>query len=196
MVIYNEAGEAVRNLYTTVAAPVSAGMSSINLSAAVFYPYSANPPTGTVLTITDTQGGTVALTWDGRDDQGAIVTTGRYFLSVHWDNGEGGEQTITKVVTVMDQGVPTGLVSAWPNLLKGRGASTLFVSSQASLTLYIRIYDLAGERVDQVWGPAGTSQAVWNADQAASGLYLAVVELTDGAGHNIALRTLKLAVRH
>jgi hypothetical protein len=122
------------------------------------------------------------------------VTSGRYLISVHWLDGQGGEQTINKEVTVMDQGGPAGLVTARPNILRGKGASALFVSSQGGLTLEVQLYDLTGERVDSVVGPAGTSQAVWPALKVASGLYLAVVELTDGAGNRVSRQALKLAV--
>lgn len=196
MEVFNEAGEVVRNLYTTIAAPVSVEMAAMSLSTNSFNPYSSTLPTGTVLTVTDTLGGAVTLTWDGRDDNGNVVTTGRYFLSVHWIDGEGGEQTLTNEVAVMDQGVPSGLVSAWPNILKGPGATTLFVTSQPGLTLHIQIYDLAGELVGKVDGAAGTSQAGWTADKVASGIYLAVVELKDASGNKVARQALKLMVAH
>ena len=194
--VFNEAGEVVRNLYATLNAPVSVQMAGLALSAETFNPYSANLPVGTVLTITDTQGGTVILSWNGRDDAGGVVTSGRYLISAHWLDGLGGEQTINKEVTVMDQGGPTGLVSARPNILKGIGATTLFVSSQGGLTLQVQLYDMSGERVADVTGQAGQSQAVWSAVNVASGIYLAVVELKDASGNRVARQTLKLAVVH
>jgi|GEM_PF-1385606 len=194
--VFNEAGELVRRLYASINAPVSIQMAGVSLSADTFSPYSTTLPTGTVLTVTDTMGGAVTLSWDGRNSSNTVVTTGRYLLSVHWLDGTGGEQTINKEVTVMDQGGPSGLVTARPNILRGRGASTLFVASQGGLTLHVQLYDLTGERVDTVEGGAGQSQAVWSALKAASGIYLAVVELIDADGHRIARQTLKLAVVH
>jgi hypothetical protein len=196
MEVFNEAGEVVRNLYTTVAAPVSVQMAAMSLSANSFNPYSSTLPAGTVLTVTDTLGGAVTIAWDGRDDNGTVVTTGRYFLSVHWVDGRGDEQTLTKEVTVMDQGVPSGLVSACPNILRGPGATTLFVTGQPGLTLRLKVYDLAGELVGNVDGVPGRSQAAWTADQAASGLYLAVVELYESDGSFAGRQCLKLIVVH
>ncbi len=195
--VFNEAGEVVRHLYGTLAAPVSVQMAGVDLSAESFNPYA--PPTqpqDTVLTITDSQGAAVSLTWDGRNDSGVVVTTGRYLLSVHWKDGTGDEQTINKYVTLMDAGGPAGLVTARPNILRGRGASTQIVASQQGLTLTVQIYDLMGEMVDKVEGPAGQSQAVWSALKAASGLYLAVVDLTDAAGNRVSRQILKLVVTH
>ncbi len=196
--VFNEAGEVVRNIYTTLTAPVSAQMSSVVLSNSSLNPYSGSPQTDqTVLTVTDTRGGAVSLAWDGRSDNGSVVTAGQYLLSVRWTNGTGGEQVITKVLTVMDNGGPSGLIAARPNILKGEGASTLFVSSQPGLNVHVQVYDLAGELVYAATGGPGTSEAGWTPGRlTASGYYLAVVELTDGSGNRIGRQTLKLAVVH
>jgi flagellar hook assembly protein FlgD len=196
--VFNEAGEVVRNIYSTLTAPASVLMSTVALSNSSLNPYSGSPQTDqTVMTVTDSQGGAVSLTWDGRSNDGSVVTAGQYILAVHWMNGKGGEQVITKILTVMDNGGPAGLISARPNILAGEGVGTLFISSQPGLNVHVQVYDLAGELVYATTGGAGASQAGWTPGrQTASGSYLAVVELTDGSGNRIARQILKLAVVH
>jgi hypothetical protein len=97
----------------------------------------------------------------------------------------------------MDNGGPSGLISARPNILPGEGSTALFVSSQPGLNVHVQVYDMAGELVYETTGGVGTSQASWTLGRhSASGIYLAVVELTDGSKNRIARQTLKLAVVH
>jgi hypothetical protein len=196
--VFNEAGEVVRNIYSTLTAPANVLMSSVALSNTSLDPYSSSPQKDqTVMTVTDSQGGAVSLAWDGRSDDGAVVTAGQYILAVHWVDGKGGERVITKQVTVMDNGGPSGLISARPNILPGEGSTALFVSSQPGLNVHVQVYDMAGELVYETTGGVGTSQASWTLGRhSASGIYLAVVELTDGSKNRIARQTLKLAVVH
>ena len=46
----------------------------------------------------------------------------------------------------------------------------------------MKLYDPAGELVGKVQGAAGSGQATWDSSGLASGLYLAVVEVTGPAG--------------
>jgi hypothetical protein len=48
--------------------------------------------------------------------------------------------------------------------------------------------------VTTIEGPAGTNQAAWNASGLASGIYLAVVDLSGANGAQLGRQVLKVAV--
>ncbi len=80
--------------------------------------------------------------------------------------------------------VTNGNVYAAPNILKGVTSTTVMVNSGTALTLTVSLYDTAGELVKRpVTGAAGSNQVNLDASGLASGLYLVMVDLTDGNGH-------------
>jgi hypothetical protein len=109
-------------------------------------PISAN---GSVA-ITSTNG--MTLIWDGKSDSGAIVTNGHYQVEVHYTDGKGGEQIVTRGLVVQSANSPitNGNVFAGPNILKGGVNSTLIqVYSNTNYTLEARLYNTAGELIRQ-----------------------------------------------
>jgi len=191
--VYNDAGEVVRRLYEVLSDPGPAGLSGVSLSSAVIQP---GTPGGTVprqLDIILSGGATVV--WDGRADNGRVVSTGKYYVEVHTSDGQGGEQQITHSVTVAGQNGQkgAGTVTAGPNSLDAANPSATFSSNASGTLLKVRIYTLAGELVDDLpKGPSGT--VAWNASGKSSGLYLAVVEVSDTQGL-LAIKVLKIAVK-
>jgi hypothetical protein len=95
----------------------------------------------------------------------------------------------------------TGFVSARPNILN-RTSPTGYVTtfhndSTMPLTLRLRVYDMAGELVQPArLGVMGTNNVQWDASQASSGIYLAVVESLNAQGGVISRTTFKVAVIH
>jgi uncharacterized repeat protein (TIGR01451 family) len=187
--IYNEAGEIVRHLAQTVAdaLPNNTGFS---LSASTFSPgYQGGP--NTTLSI-ELSGGTV-VTWDGRGDNGQFLTNGQYTVIVATYDGQGGSATVSKQVTIFHSSLdlPNGTVVVYPNpfsLAKYPGARLTF-SVGGNYSLKADIYTLAGERVAQVESLPGNNFMTWDpASQtaggsgAASGIYIAVVRVTDPQG--------------
>ena len=87
--IFNEVGEVVRHLYTTVSDATSSQLTGMQLSANVLsvgndQTGSSNTNQATIVLNTG-----VTLTWDGRNDSGQLVTGGHYEIEVHFTNGKG-----------------------------------------------------------------------------------------------------------
>lgn len=197
--IYNEAGEAVKHLYQLTDDPLGSKMSDVTLSSDVIRP-GATVATGqpaSVQVLVQASGSSMALSWDGTSDNGSLVTAGHYQLEVHWDNGQGQVSDITRGILVVSGSIAQS-VTAQPNILKpALGMVTLFqVSSDQNLTLRVKVYTIAGERVTTLQGALGTNQALWNAAGLASGLYLAVVEVSNSQGGLIQRQVLKVEVVH
>src|SRR5208282_3229128 len=98
--IYNEAGEVVRHLYVYTDDPGNMNMGNVLMSRDMIQP-SMGTPTGSganLVTLTFPNG--LTLSWDGKNDNGQIVTNGVYEVEIHWNDGNGGEGVITRSVTV------------------------------------------------------------------------------------------------
>jgi len=191
--IYNSAGEAVRHIYEALSDPGPAGLSGVTLTSGMIQPGAVGGTIPTQLGILLSSGTTVL--WDGRADNGTVVTTGQYFVEVHVSDGRGGDQQITHEVMVEGKNGQTGagIVTADFNALSATNPVATFSSSASGTILKVRIYTIAGELVLPPF--QGASGGVsWDATDMASGLYFAVVEVSDLNGF-IATRVLKLAVR-
>ena len=144
--IYNEAGEIVRHLYSYVDDPGPNMRSDVQLSASVIQPSQTAGAAGSTVEITGSNG--MTLVWDGKSDTGAIVTNGHYQVEVHYTDGKGGEQVMTRGVIVQstNQSPADGKVVAKPNVLaKGVTSTRVEVSSTVPYTLTANLYDVAGE---------------------------------------------------
>ena len=181
--IYNEAGEVVRHLYGYADDPGNLSTMDVKFSTNLLQPTNGTPvPGGTsVVYITSSTG--LNLVWDGRSDSGAIVTNGHYDIEVHYIDGKGGESAITQGIVVQSGNVRTNVVTAQPNVLTGGQTGTnLRIASVASYTLKVQLYDVAGELIKKVTGNQGENGVYLDMKGLASGLYIAVVELTDANG--------------
>ncbi|HTC20492.1 MAG TPA: hypothetical protein VK859_06580, partial [bacterium] len=200
ILIYNEAGEVVKHLYSYTDDPGQAAVESVQLSSTLIQPGMAQGAgTPSQLTITLSNGTTVM--WDGTTDGGAFVQSGQYFVEVHTVDGNGGETTVIKQVAVEDRNAVNGIgvVTAWPNLLnaaKGPMTTTFHTNSSLSLTLKVSIYTVAGELVHVASGNAGANQVSWDASGVASGTYLVVAELFTPTGGLAGQQILRIAVIH
>jgi len=190
--IYNEAGELVRSLYSTLSDPPQALVDGMSLSSGVIQPGSTGPHASLTLTLSNA----VTVVWDGRGDRGTVVDPGRYLVECHVDDGRGGQVTLTSSVTVQKVAgqKPGGTFSVAPNRVDlSQGPSlALFSSTQAGLTLRVRVYTLAGELVAQA-GPGSSVGTPLDVSGLASGLYLALVEASDAQGL-VAREVIKLMV--
>ncbi len=199
LVIYNEAGEAVRHLLTYMDDKGPAGLSSVQISSSVLSA-SANGSTGNNSKVTISLGGGASVAWDGTADNGAYVSSGQYFIDVHTIGGQGGETNVTLKVMVVDTNAQNGvgIVDARPNILNRASPNytTTFVSnSSMNLTLRLKVYDTAGELVQKSkLGGDGQNSVQWDASGVASGLYLAVVESLNAQGGLVSKTTLKVVV--
>ena len=196
--IFNEAGEVVRHLYAYEADSNNSQLTNFQLSANVLSVGNDQGPVSGPGQATIVLNTGVTLTWDGRSDSGALVTGGHYEIEGHFTNGKGQESVIAKGILVQnDQNSPTnGKIYAEPNILKGTTQTTLVVNSSLNLSLDVKVYDVAGEKV---WGRNLTSnnnQFGLTLPGLSSGLYFVVVEMTDVAtGHREGRQVTQIVVQ-
>jgi hypothetical protein len=197
--VFNEAGEQVRLLVNYVDDPGGQPIDGMTLSSSVLVPGQSSSGLPSVVSVSTDQG-TVLGTWDGRSDAGTLVSSGQYFIEIHSEDGISGSTTITKRVTVMESGPnwEKGMVQARPNRLTSANPQVTFYAEDSDpLTLRVRLYDMAGEKVgDGTPGPLGTNTATWDCTNYASGLYIAVVELYGSNGLFSGRQHMKLLVVH
>ncbi|HTC20486.1 MAG TPA: hypothetical protein VK859_06550, partial [bacterium] len=200
VLIYNEAGEVVRHLYSYVSNPGQASVLSMSLSSSVIAPSETGSP-GTPSQLDIVLGNGITIVWDGESDTGQFVQNGQYLVEVHNQDGTGGGAAIIEQVSVEDRNnsAGVGVVTAWPNLLRasnGPPVTTFHSDSAFSLTLRASIYTVAGEKVKDISGSPGSNEALWDATGLASGLYLAVVQETDSDGDLLSTQVVKVAIIH
>jgi flagellar hook assembly protein FlgD len=198
VLIYNEAGELVRHLYGYTDDPGGNVAVGAKLSTSVIAPtYGDTGGAPRELTVVLSDG--VTIVWDGKNDGGSFVEDGQYFMEIHSADGQGGDTTLTEKVTVKggDEGKGVGKVKAEPNELMmgtGVGQTTFKCDGGMNMTLKVRIYTVSGELVETVEGGTGVNEAVWDARGKASGIYLAVVDLTDMNGGHVGRQIVKVLV--
>jgi uncharacterized repeat protein (TIGR01451 family) len=202
VLIYNEAGEVVRHLYTYVDDPGKQTVGEVTLSTKVIAP-SGVATSGTPNTVTITLSNGTVVTWDGKSDSGSYVTGGQYFVEVHSSDGQGGETIVTEKITVQGQnvGLGVGTLAAEPNVINEKSGTTVVTftmkNSGMSLSLRASIYTVAGELVKVEQGTAGEPAVVtWDTAGMASGLYLAVVEEQGANGGGLQRQIVKILVVH
>jgi hypothetical protein len=183
--VFNEVGEVVRHITALVDDANDAQLTSMDLSTNVISLGTGDPSEPNQVIATLSTGTT--FVWDGRGDNGAAVVGGHYEIEVHWTNGKGTEDVISRGVLVSGgtAGV-RGKVQAEPNVLDASvNYQTKFKINQVTgMTLSVRVYDVAGELVGRNEGPLGGNFVTYDGSGRASGLYLGVVELRDAVtGH-------------
>jgi flagellar hook assembly protein FlgD len=190
--IYNESGEIVRHILAYTQDAGGGVAHSLSLSSDVFSPDSSNGASSSVTVFAD---GQVVGTWDGSTDNGTLVSSGTYFISVHELDGKGDETNITQTLVVLGSGaLPNSQVRAVPNVIRDSSGAVFEVNSPQPLTLKATVYDLAGEKVAVREGAPGAGQVLWDASGAASGLYVALVECRTAGGQLARRQALRVVV--
>ncbi len=195
--VYNEAGEVVKHLYSYANDPGNGSLGQVQLSTGMIAPRVGTPVPGGNNSVTVMFNGT-SVVWDGTGDTGLIVTNGVYLIEVHWTDGKGGEEVVSREVIVQrgNNSITNGNAYAAPNILKGVSSTTVMVNSGTALTLTVSLYDTAGELVKRpMTGAAGSNQVNLDASGLASGLYLVMVDLTDGNGHLVQKQSTKIVIQ-
>ncbi len=194
--VFNEAGELVKHLSGWTEDPTGSQLTGVLLSQSAFQPGASGPASEVQMTI-QTSGTAVTLTWNGTSDSGPYVSPGNYILSVHWDQGTGATEDITRIVQVTaGETNQHWTLSACPNFLSSSdGFKTAFkFSSLQPYTLRVQIYDIAGERVATIKEDPGSQQTLWNASGMASGYYIAVVDVINSNGAVTFRQKLKIVI--
>ena len=199
VLIYNESGEVVRHLYTSVTNPVPGSVTAVQLSNNVIAPNNLGTAQNGSVTIEVTSSNTnanVKVVWNGTNDSGQVVTNGQYFIEVVTIDGQGSTVIVTKNITVLASNNNQQIYAA-PNLLTGASPQTTFrINSTMVLTLQVNIYDTAGELVRTLQGTPGSNEVTWNLSGIASGLYLAVVSVENTSGTVIHRQVVKVVYLH
>jgi flagellar hook assembly protein FlgD len=212
--VYNEAGEVVRQFTAQEIATMLGGASGtllpsdfnvglVKVSSGVIAPsYGTSTTTNNVLTVT--LGSGRSFIWDGRGDNGSILSSGVYFLEVKTTGPTAGSQQTTLPVRVINNGQNgiDGVVLA-PNPLNMNtttaGRFLVTIDSAQVDSVKVKIYTLAGELVGSplMNDPNNPGLVTWNLGGSglASGTYIAVVELNSDGGV-IGRRVLKVVVVH
>jgi len=179
--VYNQAGEVVRTLASAWGGPTDevtgATLSETTIDPGYLGGSSTTPKTTAVVLST----GTVAV-WDGRNDAGVVVTDGTYYVSIDADDGKGNQTTVVRTVNVLSSGSGDPGLKVAPNVLTAMDPTAHVTVGVPNATLKGTLYTVAGEKVGTVWGTAGSSAINWDLSGKASGMYLLVVEVTDGSG--------------
>jgi hypothetical protein len=181
----------VRHLWTQSVPTLESVAHTLTLSATVIVP-GGTPGETDIQVDTDLS----IPAWDGDNDAGVGVQSGQYYISVHTVDGKGGEATLTQAVVVMNPHQPVNLVIAAPNILKGPDPTFIFTvqGGVTGVTLDIHVYDLAGEKIAAFKTIAQNGKVSWLGHRLASGMYLAVVGVSDPTGDFLGRQTLRLVV--
>ena len=196
VLIFNEAGEVVRHLYSYMDDPSNKPLADVQLSSSVIRP-SESGGAGSTVSIVSANG--LTLVWDGRSDSGTMVTNGQYQVEIHATDGKGGEQVVSRAVIVQSSNtaLTDGNVVAGPNILeKGATTTNLVVQSTIPLTLTAHVYDVAGELIrSQIGAPGANRLDQLDLSGLSSGLYFVVVEMTNSQGGSAGKQITKIVIR-
>ena len=198
--VYNEAGEIVKHFTQAevqsliagsngVLSPEDFNVGKIKISSSTISPSYSNT-TGPGQTLTVTLGSGRSFTWDGRGDNGNILTSGEYFIEVESAVQGSTKQQIVMPIHVQDNNASSlSDVVLGPNPVKlsqATVANFYFNNLSNDVTgIAVKIYTVAGELTQTLNNtPGNLAMIPWNLSQAnlASGTYLAVVELSGNHG--------------
>jgi uncharacterized repeat protein (TIGR01451 family) len=201
--VYNSAGEVVRNLYTQVSDSTDLSLTDVVLLSNVIRPASSSSSNSTGISsaaaiVVQTSGLPMTLVWDGSDNGNSYVSPGIYTVAVHWDDGPGHTQTITREITVLPFSV-SGFAVARPNILNSMNGFTTTFDAAGIWNAYVtqvQVYTLAGEHIKTLTSPSGFPIVSWNASGLASGIYIAVVSTQDSGGVLLSVQHLKILALH
>jgi len=179
VVVYNEAGEAVRHLLSLWSGPID-NITKAYLTASVISP-SAGESGGVTVTAV-MSGGTVLAVWDGRSDKGSIVNNGQYYIELKVEDGQTSSSTLDLPVAVLtDRSGPRSLVVK-PNTLTAKRRVAVLDGGVVGGTVDARVYSLNGTLVKTIQGVPGNGTAVLDGSDLASGLYIVVGKVRSATG--------------
>jgi flagellar hook assembly protein FlgD len=194
--IFNSAGERVRTIQLP-ANLLPVDMRALEDSFLGGLDSSGQPLGGLRLRLKDSSG-EQPLLWDGLNDQGQVLASGSY--TVQLTRTQAGGARVVKSLSVIllaspDEALQLSLASATvaPNPVHGAGVPvSVFYKLPPRGTAVCRLYDLAGQLVDQGADTGGGGVVTMNA-AFAGGVYVMEFRLMDGSAI-LGRRILKLAV--
>lgn len=210
--VYNEAGEAVKHFSEAELLNMVAGaggsllaadfdVGKAKLSSTVIAP-SYSSSSGSDQAVTITLGSGRSFVWDGRGDNGNILTSGHYFLEIKSIMQNQPDQQMVMSIKVQNSGANAilGVVLAPNPINLTQTTQAKFIvnltSGQVSGT-EVKLYTVAGELIKSLYSvPGNPSLVKWDLSQSnlSSGTYLAVVEMQSANGGVIGRQILKVVV--
>ena len=200
LAVYNEAGEIVKHFTQTEIQNLIAGsggtllpadydVGKIKISSTTLSPSYSNT-TGPNQTVTVTLGSGRSFTWDGRGDNGNILTTGTYFIEVESALENKPKEQVVMSIHVLDNNANSvGDVVLGPNPVKlsQTKLANFYINNLSNEVtgIMVKIYTVAGELTQTLHNtPGNLTMVAWDLSQAsvASGTYYAVVEMRSQTG--------------
>jgi flagellar hook assembly protein FlgD len=179
LTVYNHAGEAVRHLTETFSGPID------NITEARVTANVISPTNGTSVGVTTTSvmsGSALLGTWDGRNDQGSIVTNGQYYIEVKVADGKGNHSTVQLAVAVLASRDGGNAVVVKPNLLTAEKPIATIDGGLAGGTVNVKVFSLMGSLVGSLNGVPGSGVVELNGTNLASGMYILVGQVKKADG--------------
>ena len=180
LTVYNQAGEVVRHLLSTWSGPID-NVTTARLTASVISPTNGSGSDGVTETVV--MSGNAALgTWDGRNDNGAIVNNGQYHIEVSVKDGKGGSSSVDLAVAVLSvrEGGKTMVVK--PNVLTEGNRVGVIEGGVMGGTVNVKVYALTGALAMNLRGVPGAGMVEVDSASLASGMYILVGEVRDAGG--------------
>jgi hypothetical protein len=144
-------------------------------------------------------GGQSTLTWNGKNSQGQLVSSGSYTVELI-DQGPAGQSTIvtSKGFEVLDAPGSSGppQVHIGPNPLGPNDRELVFAygALPQGTEAAVKLYNLAGELVAQGIDAMGSGKIVLQTGHWSAGIYIAVFETREG-GSLVSRQLLRMAVQ-
>jgi flagellar hook assembly protein FlgD len=145
------------------------------------------------------------LQWDGKNEDGVVVSSGNYEIQLSVKTEQGNITYASKTVVLLreDKTYLAGL-EIWPNPFTNESVSGSVVFRWTCVTAgetgdaYIRIYNIAGELVKQINTTLEAGLAAWDLrtgsyEHVGTGIYIAVITTKNEQGYTD-IKVQKLAV--
>jgi uncharacterized repeat protein (TIGR01451 family) len=178
LTVYNHAGEAVRHLVETFSGPID-NITEARLTADVISPSNG---TGVGVATTAVMSGSALLgTWDGRNDQGSIVSNGQYYIEVKVVDGKGNHSTVQLAVAVLASR-DGGKAIVRPNLLTPEKPIGTIDGGVVGGAVNVKVFSLTGGYVESLNGVPGSGVVQLNSANLSSGMYLLMGQVKNADG--------------
>jgi hypothetical protein len=141
-------------------------------------------------------GTTDFLQWDGKNEEGKIVSSGNYELQLSVKTAQGNITHASKTIVVLrEDKTYLAALEAWPNpFTKDSGVDFITfrwacVTAGETGDAYIRVYNVAGELVKQIRTTLEAGSAFWNLRAEATlehmsrGIYVVVINTKNEQGY-------------
>jgi hypothetical protein len=150
------------------------------LTATVISP--TNGPSSGVTTTAVMSGSAVLGIWDGRNDDGAIVNNGQYYIELRVQDGKGGNGVVDLPVAVLSDRTGGQQLVVKQNVMTRENPVAVVESGVLGGTVNAKVYSLTGVLVRTLTGVPGTGQVSLDSAGLASGVYILVGDVKDADG--------------